>query len=217
VIGSFHPEPGRILTEIRDAAVDYVEHGWPVQPGTYQVHGSRHWHGSTHAEDLEPVTQPWTGAGIADAEVARDEWTRRPYSILMACGAVVDALEIPAALGAQLAQPLRAADCLPPTVVSPFGTWLLLTSPGAPLPLELAQHPGIGIRRRGTWIALPPTTHGHWPYRWRMHPRAVGWSLPSARGVQQVLVEAVSPAYRCSPNAGTQDLPRLPSGKDAGR
>ncbi|WP_020663613.1 bifunctional DNA primase/polymerase [Amycolatopsis benzoatilytica] len=216
MIGRFHPEPGRLLGEIRDAAMDYVEHGWHIQPGTYQVHGSRHWHGHPHADGLEPIAHPWSDAGIADTDLACEVWTRRPYAILLACGPVVDALEIPAALGAGLTQPLRAADCLPPTVVTPFGTWLLLTSPGEPIRLDLAQQPGIGVRRRGTWIALPPTTHGHLPYRWRMHPRAVGWSVPSARAVQHVLAEAVTPAYRRSPHAGAAGLARLPFGQDGG-
>jgi hypothetical protein len=214
VIGAPHPEPGRILAEIRDAAVDYVEHGWSVQPGTYQVHGSRYWHGSARAEGLEPIAEPWSGAGIADAEVAGEVWTRRPYSILMACGVVVDALEIPAALGARLAQPLRAADCLPPTIVSPFGTWLLLTSPGQPVRLELAQQPGIGVRRTGSWIALPPTAHGYLPYRWRTHPRALGWSVPSSLAVQHVLAEAVTPGYRRSPNAGAPRSPISTSARE---
>lgn len=214
MIGAFHPEPGRILTEIRDAAVEYVKHGWPIQPGTYQVDGSRYWHGRNHAEGLEPITQSWSGAGIADTDVAQEVWTHRPYSILMACGQVVDAIEVPAALGVRLTHSLRTVDCLPPTVVSPFGTWLLLTSPGVPLHLELGRYPGIDLRRAGTWIALPPTTHGYRPYRWRIHPRAVGWSMPSARGVQQIVVEAATPIYRSTPSAGAPDLTGLSSGGD---
>jgi len=70
VIGSPHPEPGRILTEIRAAAIEYAEHGWPVQPGTYQVHGSRHWHGKPSSEGLEPVAEHWTRAGSAEPDQA---------------------------------------------------------------------------------------------------------------------------------------------------
>lgn len=204
---TFHPEPGGTLAELRDAATEYVEHGWPVQPGTYQVDGSRRWHGRIHADGLEPIEQPWTRAGITDVDVAKDMWTQHPYSILMACGQIADAIEIPATLGARITQPLRAAGCLPPAIASLFGTWLLLASPGEPVRLELAQHPGIGVLRAGTWIALPPTAHGHLSYRWRMHPRAVGWSVPSALAIQQVLVEAVAPAVRWPPNADTQGRP----------
>lgn len=39
MIDAFQPEPG--WSEFREAAVEYVEHGWPVQPGTYQIDGSR--------------------------------------------------------------------------------------------------------------------------------------------------------------------------------
>jgi hypothetical protein len=111
-------------------------------------------------------------------------WMRHPYAILMACGHIADAIEIPATLGARLTRPLRIAGCLPPTIASPFGTWLLLVSPGEPMRLKLTQNPRIGLRRTGAWIALPPTAHGHLSYRWHMHPRALSWSVPSALAVQ---------------------------------
>lgn len=192
MIGSPHPEPGRVLTEIRDAAVEYVEHGWPIQPGTYWGDGSRRWHGKPHAKGLEPLAEQWTLAGIANPAHALNLWTHRPYSPVMACGVVADAIEIPSVRGAGVVQALRAAGCLPPTIVTPFGTWVLLVRPGEPSRPELALQLGVGFRRAGTWIALPPAAHATRCYRWHTHPRTLDWTVPGARRVQEVLIEHAS-------------------------
>ncbi|MGH3492524.1 MAG: bifunctional DNA primase/polymerase [Sciscionella sp.] len=203
-----HPEPGRILTDIRDAAVHYVEQGWSVQPGTYQVDGSPCWHGSADAVGLQPIAPAWSAAGITDAAHAREVWTRRPYSILMACGPVVDALQVPAALGALVIHDLRAARCLPPIIAGPFDTWLLLIAPGEPMLLELVLQRGIRVHGRGQWIVLPSTAFGRRPYRWRMHPRAVNWSVPPARAVQRIVLDVVAPEFRRRRRADAQRLRR---------
>jgi hypothetical protein len=32
--------------------VEYVQHGWLIQPGTYQIHGSHRWHGKSNAQGM---------------------------------------------------------------------------------------------------------------------------------------------------------------------
>lgn len=190
MISALHPDPAGILTEVRDAAITYVERGWPIQPGTYQVHGSPYWHGKASTTGLEPIAEPWTDAGITDTTDALTLWTSRPYSIVMACGWIADAIEIPAEIALHITQPLRERGCLPPTVVTPFATWFLLVKPGTPLAPELARHPTIRVFGAGTWIPLPPTSHGTWCYRWRSKPSTPAGSLPSGGRVQQAVLDA---------------------------
>lgn len=192
MIGLCHPEPGRILTEIRDAALDYVGHGWAVQPGTYQVAGSSTWHGARGATTLEPIADNWWSAGITDVGFALEAWTRRPYSILMACGVAFDAIEVPVVWGRQLTGPLRAADCLPPTIVSPFGTQILLVAPGE-ISLSAVAPADTVVHGADSWIVLPSTADAYLGHRWRLHPRAVGWQVPEAHRVQRVIADCVTP------------------------
>ncbi|MGH3625123.1 MAG: bifunctional DNA primase/polymerase, partial [Sciscionella sp.] len=120
-----HPFPGMRWTEIRTAAMDLAEHGWPVLTGTYQLAEHSGWLGKPGAMGLEPVADLWTMAATTDPTVALEWWTRRPYSVLLACGNRVDALEIPATHGECALGHLRASGHLGPIAVTPFGTWLL--------------------------------------------------------------------------------------------
>lgn len=173
-----------MLTDIRAAALEYAQHGWPVQPGTFQVAGSHTWLGRTGATGIEPITEEWQQAGNTDGATALDVWTRRPYSILIACGAVFDAIEVPEHLGRALIEPLRDSECVPPTIGTAFGTWTFLTTP-----VDRATPPdhGIVVHTSGSWMVLPSTRDAHLGCRWRLHPRSLGWEIPDSRTVIEVI------------------------------
>lgn len=186
-----HPFPGIGWTEIRSAAVAFAEHGWPVVPGTYQLAEWSAWLGKPKAGGLEPVEDLWVTESITAPEIAENWWTRRPYSVLLACGKGVDALEVPASHGERALQRLRADGQLGPIAVTPFGTWLLFVRSGEPLRTALALNPQTQLHSYCCWVPLPPTTRGQLPYRWRMSPTAVAWSLPPAGTVQHALIDAM--------------------------
>lgn len=183
-----HPIPGLQWTEIRTAAVEFAAHGWPVLAGTYQLTEHSRWLGRAQAGGLEPVADGWTTAATTDPGVALEEWTRRPYSVLLACGNKVDALEVPATHGERCIEELRASGELGPIAVTPFGTWLLFVGSGEPLHPTLAVRPHTQLHSSGQWVALPPTTQGQLPYRWRMSPTAVSWSVPDCLSVQATIL-----------------------------
>lgn len=184
--------PGLAWAETRAVAVDLAQHGWPVLPGTYQLAEHGAWLGRSGAAGLEPVAALWQLATTTNPDVAMEWWTRRPYSVLLACGAGVDGVEVPAAHGhralAQLSPAQRG-----PVAVTPFGSWLFFVrSDDEPLRPELAANAHAQLHASGAWLPIPPTARGGLPYRWRVPPSTVGWALPASAEVQRVLVASLS-------------------------
>lgn len=186
--------PGLAWTEIRAAAVDLARHGWPVLPGTYQLAERGAWLGKSGAVGLEPAAALWQRATTTDPDVALDWWTRRPYSVLLACGAAVSAVEVPTRHGqralAQVSPPERG-----PVAATPFGSWLFFVrGDNDPLRPELAAHAHAHLHAGGAWLPLPPTARDGLPYRWKVSPSVAGWALPASVDVQRVLVASLSRA-----------------------
>lgn len=182
--------PWQILTDIRTAAVEYATHGWPIQPGTYQLTGSPRWHGRPGVIGMVPVHDDWPIADRVDPDLALNLWTIRPYSILIACGTAFDAVEVPAAFGPNLTELLREGDCLPPMITTPSDTWILLTSTVDPL--AVCTDFGILTHSTGSLIALPSAPDAHLGHRWRIHPRSVGWAIPHSSQVLQAIDKATT-------------------------
>jgi hypothetical protein len=184
--------PGLSWTEIRAAAVDLARHGWPMLPGTYQLAEHGAWLGKPGAAGLEPATALGQLATTTDPDVAVEWSTRRPYSVLLACGAVINTVEVPATHGqralAQLSPPERG-----PVATTPFGSWLFFVrGDDEPLRPELAAHAHAQLHAGGAWLPLPPTAREGLPYRWQVPPSGVGWVLPASADVQRVLVTSLS-------------------------
>lgn len=186
-----HPMPGLRWTEYRDAAADYASHGWPVLPGTYQLDGDAEWYGKPGAMGLEPAAATWAVGSTTDAAVALEWWTRRPYSVLMACGAAVDAVEVRSDHGSRSRARLAERGALGPIVATPFGRWLLLVKSGGELREELAAA-AARLRAQGEWIPLPPSARTGAPYRWVVHPTACSWTLPDPSWVQVSLIDGLA-------------------------
>jgi hypothetical protein len=198
--------PGLAWTEIRAAAVDLARHRWPVLPGTYQLAAHTVWLGKSGAAGLEPTADMWQVATTTDPDVALEWWTRRPYSVLLACGAGVNAVEVPAILGERtLAQlsPLERG----PVVLTPFGSLLFLVRSGEePLCPELTANGQVRLHAGGAWLPLPPTAREGQPYRWKVPPPDVGWVLPASAEVQRQLIVSLGRPVRVS-RVCAEDVP----------
>jgi hypothetical protein len=184
--------PGLSWAETRAVAVELAQHGWPVLPGTYQLAEHGAWLGRPGAAGLGPAAPLWQLATTTNPDVAMEWWTRRPYSVLLACGTGVNGIEVPATHGqrvlAQLSPPQRG-----PVAVTPFGSWLyFVRSDDEPLCPELAANAHAQLHASGAWLPMPPTARDGLPYRWRVSPDAVGWTLPTSTKVQRVLVASLS-------------------------
>jgi hypothetical protein len=181
------------LVESRAAAVELADHRWPVHPGTFLLPGGRRWAGREDTMGLEPVSDSWWRTGVVDPECAFTTWSRAPYSVLVTCGKVIDAIAVTELHGLRAIEPLREVRSVGPIVAGPDGTWLMLTKPGVPLRPELLARKDIQLHTAGSWIPLPPTGIGRAPYRWAMSPQLVNWTVPSAQLVQQALIDTALP------------------------
>jgi hypothetical protein len=155
--------------ELLSMALAYATHGWPILPGTYRLPPAPSWRGRRGARGLEPITDDLGMASTDPVQVAA-WWACQPYSVLLATGRGVDALELAGDPGAVAVDALRDAGLRGPAALTPAGGVLLLVASGARAGGPARWH------GPGSWLPLPPT-EGH---RWRVAPDQVGWRLPDA-------------------------------------
>lgn len=170
--------------ELRAEAIGLASRGWPVMPGTYPT--GTDWSGP------KPIHSDWQDRLDAHPQRIASWWTCEAYSLLVATGTMVDAVEVDDRLGRAAATVLRATDRLAPILAMPNGKWVFLTEAGTELPAELAAHPGVRKHGEGSWIALPPTPLEHGVVHWRVKPETWGWSLPNASAMHGVLARAMN-------------------------
>ena len=186
---------GAFRIELRAQAIGLAYRGWPVLPGTYPA-GS-HWAGGNNSPGGDnqagpsPVHEDWAvRAGATPDEVA-EWWNGEAFSVLVATGTVLDAIEVGAELGRRTAAVLRSAGQPVPIAATPQGRWLFLTAAGQPLSGELAAHDDIVAHGVGSWIPLPPTAFEHGIVHWRVRPEVCGWELPAPHVVQHAMLRAL--------------------------
>lgn len=172
-----HPMPGLWLTEVREAAVSYVRHGWPVRP----------------APLTSTAVSGFCDDQITDAEEALEVWTRAPYPILLPCGSFVEAIEVPGLVSRNAIHSLRIAGLLGPIIAAPYGTDYLLASAGQRRS-DLDDSDLVGRQLTlGERLVLPPTAIDAPLHRWRISPTAVDWKLPNLFALQRELARSSLP------------------------
>jgi hypothetical protein len=178
---------GAFRIELRAEAIGLAWHGWPVLPGTFPATepGAEAWSGP------EPVHHDWADRLGAHPNQVAEWWTGTPYSLLVATGRVVDAVEVDVELGKRAARLLRATGHPAPIVATPDGRWLFLTTVAESLPEQLVASGSVRWHGEGSWVPLPPTPFQHGVVHWRVKPDVWGWQLPAAEAVHSVLARAL--------------------------
>ncbi|PRX50547.1 bifunctional DNA primase/polymerase-like protein [Prauserella shujinwangii] len=179
---------GAFRIELRAEAIGLAWRGWPVLPGTYPAAAAS---GASWTRPV-PVHDDWRERVGAHPQQVAAWWTGRPYSLLVATGTIVDAVEVDDTLGRRAARLLRTSGQPAPIVAMPNGRWLFLTTTSETLPGVLADAEGVDWHTEGSWIPLPPTPFEHGVVHWRVKPEVWGWRLPAAATVHEVLVRALS-------------------------
>jgi hypothetical protein len=177
--------------ELRAEAIGLALKGWSVLPGTYPT--AEGWAGrdGVEADGPVPVHPEWRQRVGTDAAQVATWWAGKPYSLLLATGAGVDAIEVDGDLGRRAARVLRTFGLPVPIVATPESRWLFLTrSGGEPHRGLLAEH-GVTLHADGDWIPLPPSPVCHGVVHWRVKPEVCNWVLPHARVVEDALLEAL--------------------------
>lgn len=196
---------GAFRIELRAQAIGHAYRGWPVLPGTYPA-GSR-WVGGSqpdqtgpsstnnanpspvHMTGPSPVREDWPERIGASAEEVGEWWNGEAFSVLVATGTVLNAIEVGAELGRRTASVLRCAGQPVPIAATPQGRWLFLTAPGEPS--GLSGHDDIVLHGAGSWIPLPPTAFEHGIVHWRVRPEVCGWELPAPHVIQDAMIRAL--------------------------
>lgn len=173
--------------ELRVQAIGFASRGWPVLPGTYPT--KEGWVGRTVADSAGPVPvhPDWEQRLGADPDQAASWWTTRPYSLLLATGAFVEAIEVSADLGRRAAAELRALGAPVPIAATPVGRWYFLTAGGQTLDGELAAQQDVSLHTSGSWLPLPPSSFPQGLTHWRVKPEVCDWQLPEPHLVQDAL------------------------------
>lgn len=183
---------GAFRIELRAEAIGFAWHGWPVLPGTptpsSDVSAAGEWTGPV------PVFEDWADRLGARPQEIAEWWDGQPYSLLVATGKVVDAVEVGVELGKRAARLLRATGHPAPIVATPDGRWLFLTTVADTLPERLAASGEVRWHGEGSWVPLPPTPFQHGVVHWRVKPDVWGWRLPEADAVHTVLNRALDQA-----------------------
>lgn len=175
---------GAFRIELRSEAVDLAIKGWPVLPGSYPT-------GADWTGRPLPVFTDWQSRLGVETDQIAAWWNDEPFSVLVATGTVVDAVEVDEQLGRKAACLLRAGDRPAPILAMPNGKWVFLTTAGPELPDELAARPGVHRHGEGSWVPLPPTPYEHGIVHWRVKPTVWGWQLPNASAMHGVLHRAM--------------------------
>ncbi|WP_447005258.1 bifunctional DNA primase/polymerase [Saccharothrix isguenensis] len=187
---------GAFRIELRAEAVNLAWHGWPVLPGTYPA--GEQWAGRDGVEDdgPAPVHHDWQERIGTKAEQVATWWTGHSYSILLATGHGVDAIEVSADLGRRAAVELRATGIPVPIVATPAGRWMFLVASDATT-ATTATDAGIDADVRhygkGEYVPLPPSPCDVGVVHWRVKPQICAWQLPHASVVRDALVQAANP------------------------
>ncbi|UVS76608.1 bifunctional DNA primase/polymerase [Actinokineospora sp. UTMC 2448] len=176
--------------ELRAEAIGLAFQGWSVLPGTYPT--AQGWAGrdGVEADGPVPVYADWRQRVGTDAAQVATWWAGQPYSLLLATGAGVDAIEVDGDLGRRAARVLRTFGLPVPIVATPESRWFFLTRSGGRLHRDLGEH-DVTLRADGEWVSLPPSPGRHGVVHWRVKPDVCNWVLPDSRIVQDALLEAL--------------------------
>jgi bifunctional DNA primase/polymerase-like protein len=180
--------------ELRAQAIGLAWRGWPVLPGTYPA-GSQ-WAGREGVENTGPmpVHADWQQRIGTKPEQVATWWTGRPYSLLLATGVTLDAIEVPGHLGRGAARMLRAVGLPVPIMATPDDRWMFLVNTGQKLARSLVEHGDVVLHQKDSWVPLPPTPAQHGVVHWRVRPEVCGWQMPTSNLVQDALMDAIAEA-----------------------
>ena len=178
--------------ELRAQAIGFAWRRWPVLPGTYPA--GAQWAGRDGMQDTGPVPvhKDWQDRIGTQAEQVASWWAGRPYSLLLATGVMVDAIEVGSALGTRAARVLRSIGLPVPIIGTPTGRWMFLTQTGPDLAESLVQHGDVVLHGKDSWVPLPPTPYQHGVVHWRVRPEVCGWQIPASHVVQDALQDALA-------------------------
>lgn len=163
-------EPDDYQHQLRDAALTYAEHGWPIAPGVRPVPRRR---------DGWPVPDPAVLPyhGPMNPNAVGMYWRERPYAVLVGTGFHwLDVFRLRQPTATKILESISDAGKCGPVAVLPDEQWLFLVEAGDAPPAELLGRQ-VRYHGPGDWLPLPPTRIGRHAITWHVGPASVGWRL----------------------------------------
>lgn len=184
------PELSSSHTRLRDAAIDYVAHGWGVVPGS-ACDGVTYTRGHSREKlaALAPVLpSPRT---LRDAHEVWSRWHLAPYGILARAGEVFDVLEVPTWLAVSATKYMQTQRQLCPVSLAPTGAHLLIEA-STTLPPQLAAVRGVRVAKPGAYMPLRPTRVIYGQLTWWITPDQTQWRPGNSQTVLYALSTALA-------------------------
>lgn len=183
--------------KLRQAALHYAAHGWPVAPAIGFV--PAWWRGSGMLQcacraaercdqpGVHPTSADWSQYATTDTATIYRWWSAGTPNVLLAPGTTFDVWVAPPAVGATATALLERDLLSVPTMHAADASRLFFTRPAAPG--ASLSHVGISRLSTGDYVPAPPSWHGGWRRdKWSLSPD-VG-ALPSWERVALLLLEA---------------------------
>jgi hypothetical protein len=170
-------DPGSQRT-LRQAALCYAAHGWPVVPAAF-FDGTRYAcvQADCGQDGPHPVWRLWQGRASADPDVVASWYRLFSFAVALPTGTVFDVVEIPepAALRVQGALMERRTPT-PIAVWRERGVRLFWVRRGLSADHRLTRL-GARIRAEGGWVPAPPTPTRRGPVHWAVPPEQAEWAV----------------------------------------
>lgn len=178
--------------ELRVEAIGFASRGWPVVPGTFPANSQWIGHGGALSEGPVPIHGDWQQRLDASPDEVASWWSgNQPYSLLVATGTAIGAIEVDARLGRAAASMFRCLGFPVPIVSTPDGRWYFMTRVGEQLCAELAESKRARLHSVGSWVPMPPSAFPQGWVHWRVKPAVCSWVLPTLDFVQDALCGAL--------------------------
>ncbi|MFI9381684.1 bifunctional DNA primase/polymerase [Kutzneria sp. NPDC052558] len=170
-------DPGQQRT-LRQAALGYAAHGWPVVPAAF-FDGTRY--ACVQADCVEdgphPVWRLWQGRASTDPDVVASWYRLFSFAVALPTGTVFDVVEIPEPTAVRVQGAL--VEHRTPTPIAMWrerGVRLFWVSTGFPLDDRLTAVNGR-VRGEGNWVPAPPTPTRRGPMDWALPPEHADWGV----------------------------------------
>ena len=126
---------------------------------------------TVHGAELRAAAREFTAHGWPVTEESAT-------ALRLVTGAVLDILEVPAAIGRGICARLRAVGVVVPVAGTPTGPWWYPMSAGAVLPAELRDTEGVLLHTGGATVLAPPSQVPDGWVHWRVAPASTGFRVP---------------------------------------
>lgn len=160
------------VAAMRQAALRYARHGWPVLPGSFRA-----WPDETIANRLLVAPKYVDGPPIASldrVQIAR-WWSCTPYPVLVPTGELFDAFDVSLPTATRAARLLEQKQIRTPMLALPDDTVRLLVSPDTSARHTLAHSGAIRLLTMGDWTPVPPLVVSGAQLRWIISPEETDW------------------------------------------